>query len=66
MYLNPVKWKTKTLAYVILGTISLYKFFIYKRTHHLTFEAVIKNSKPQQVWEFVADFSNMKKLNPSL
>lgn len=52
--------KTKTFAYDILGT-SLYLFFFYKRTHHLTFEAVIKISKPQHDREFVAYFKNMKK-----
>jgi hypothetical protein len=30
------------------------------------FEAVIENSKPVDVWEFVADFSNHKRINPNL
>ena len=66
MGLNPMKWKSKTLAYSFLSVLIIYVFFFYKKTHTVSFEFVIKNSTPESVWEFVADFSNMKKLNPTM
>jgi hypothetical protein len=30
------------------------------------FEVVIPNSKPADIWEFVADFSNLKKIYPNM
>jgi len=66
MYFNPMKWKTKTLAYTGLGLFGFYLLFIYKWTHHVLHEAIVKNSEPKHVWEFVADFSNMMKLNPTI
>lgn len=66
MGLNPMKWKTKTLAYSFFGILIVYGLFFYKRTHTVQFEVVIKNSTPEIVWEFVADFSNMKQLNPTI
>ena len=61
-----MKWKTKTLAYTFLSVLMIYLLFIHKRSHIVSFEIIIKNSKPEHVWEFVADFSNMKKLNPTM
>ncbi|OXU30090.1 hypothetical protein TSAR_004179 [Trichomalopsis sarcophagae] len=66
MALNPMKWKARTLAYSGLGLFGFYFLFVYKWTHHFLYEATVKNSKPEHVWEFVADFSNMIKLNPTL
>ncbi|XP_066583461.1 uncharacterized protein [Prorops nasuta] len=66
MGLNPMKWKTRNVLYTILGVFGFYMFFIHKRTHKVLFEAVIQNSNPKHVWEYVADFSNVKKLNPTI
>ncbi|XP_015589427.1 uncharacterized protein LOC107265016 [Cephus cinctus] len=66
MGLNPMKWKTRTLAYVSLGLFVFYLVAIYRKEHHVSFEMTIKNTQAEDVWEFVADFSNMKKLNPTI
>ncbi|XP_043273501.1 uncharacterized protein [Venturia canescens] len=66
MSVNPLTWKSRNFLYFILGLISFYALFIHKRKHNVSFEATIRNSKPVTVWEFVADFSNMKKLNPTI
>jgi hypothetical protein len=34
--------------------------------HDVAFEVVIPNSKPVDIWEFVADFSNLKKIYPNM
>lgn len=36
------------------------------RKYNVTFSATIANAKPVEVWEFVSDFNNMKKLNPTI
>ncbi|XP_033231126.1 uncharacterized protein LOC117182180 [Belonocnema kinseyi] len=66
MLFNPMKWKSKILAYSLVSALLIYAFFFYKRKYTVSFEFIIKNSTPESVWEFVADFSNMKKLNPTI
>ncbi|XP_034187343.2 uncharacterized protein LOC117607583 [Osmia lignaria lignaria] len=66
MGFNPMKWKTRNVLYTSLTFFILYVFFIYKKKHQVMFEAVIRDTNPIYVWEFVADFSNMKKLNPTI
>lgn len=66
MGFNPMKWKTRTIMHGILGVLVLYTLFVYKKKHQVMFEGIIKKSDPRLVWEFVADFSNMKKLNPTM
>lgn len=66
MGVNPLTWKFRSLAYVALGIFSIYVVFFYKKNHQVVFEFEIKNSMPEIVWEFVADFSNMMKLNPTM
>lgn len=61
-----MKWKSKTLACSLVSALIIYVFFFYKRKYTVSFEFIIKNSTPESVWEFVADFSNMKKLNPTM
>lgn len=63
---NPLKWKIRTFGYVSATILAFYVFFIHKKTHHVSFDAIIKDTNPESVWEFVADFSNMKKLNPTM
>jgi len=66
MSVNPLKWKSRNVVYSVLGLLGFYILFLHKKVHHVTFEAIIKSSKPETIWEFVADFSNMKKLNPTI
>ncbi|XP_032665622.1 uncharacterized protein LOC116841604 [Odontomachus brunneus] len=66
MGFNPMKWKTRTVVYGVLGTLLFYILFVYKKKYQVIHEIVVNNSNPKHVWEFVADFSNMKKLNPTI
>lgn len=65
MGLNPLTWKFRTLIY-ILAIVFFYIFFIFKKVHHVVVEVTIENARPVDVWEYVADFSNVKKLNPTM
>lgn len=53
---------------VLIVSISAIIFFFILRTHqyNIRFKKIIRYTKPIIVWEYVADFSNMKKLNPTL
>ncbi|XP_020283358.1 uncharacterized protein LOC109854561 [Pseudomyrmex gracilis] len=66
MNLNPMKWKTRIITQSFLGILLFYILLVYKMKHQVMFEAIVNNSDPKHVWEFVADFSNMKKLNPTI
>lgn len=64
--INPMKWKTRNVLYTSLTLLIFYVLFVYKKKHYILFEGIIKNSNPIDVWEYVADFSNMKTLNPTM
>jgi hypothetical protein len=64
--MNPMKWKARNLAFGGISLFLFYFLFFYKWIHNLTYQATIKNSKAEYVWEFVADFRNMMKLNPTM
>lgn len=61
-----MKWKARTVLYALLALLVNYILFIYKKQHQVMFEEIIRDSDPMHVWEYVADFSNMKKLNPTI
>lgn len=60
-----MRWKLRKLVAVTVAILLLY-FWI--RPRQFTFNADIKvpNVQPNEVWEYVADFSNMIKLNPTM
>lgn len=64
MSINPMKWKTKNIVYAIIMIFMFYYLFIHKKTNQTKIVGIINNTHPIYVWEFVADFSNMKLLNP--
>ncbi|XP_076659396.1 uncharacterized protein LOC143362819 [Halictus rubicundus] len=66
MGLNPMRWKIRNVFYLVLTLFIFYIFFIYKKKYRVNFEGTIQKSNPIHVWEYVADFSNMKKLNPTI
>ncbi|XP_015431750.1 PREDICTED: uncharacterized protein LOC107188039 [Dufourea novaeangliae] len=66
MGINPMKWKTRSVLYSTLALFAFYMLFVYKKKNQVIFEDTINDSNPIHVWEYVADFSNMKKLNPTL
>jgi hypothetical protein len=57
------RWNKKRLAIVAIAIVALYIFFSSSYTTYQV-DTVIKDSKPEEVWEYVADFSKMKLLNP--
>lgn len=52
----------------IIGICAVIFVYIFLFTRYQTYEVqeVIKNVKPEKVWEYVADFSKMKTLNPTI
>lgn len=59
------RWFKKRILCVCLLSVFLYLVFRIQKQNGV-FEAVIENSKSVDVWEFVADFSNHRKINPNL
>lgn len=59
------RWFKKRVLCVCLLSVFLY-LIVRTRTHDVAFEVVIPNSKPVVVWDFVADFSNLKKIYPNI
>jgi hypothetical protein len=49
----------------LAATIFIY-LFLFSRYQTFEYQEVIRNVKPEAVWEFVADFSKMKQLNPTI
>lgn len=49
----------------ICAVIFVY-LFLFSRYQTYEYQEVIKNVKPETVWEYVADFSKMKTLNPTI
>ncbi|KAG5680407.1 hypothetical protein PVAND_009916 [Polypedilum vanderplanki] len=56
--------KRKYIAGIVV--LILAYLFIFARYQTYEYEEVIKNVKPVKVWEFIADFSKMKELNPTI
>lgn len=59
------RWYKKRVVCVCLLSVLLY-LIVKTRMHDVAFEVVIPNSKPEYIWDFVADFSNLKKLYPNM
>lgn len=51
----------------LVFSILLVLYLVFSSGYH-TYEidGVIKNSKPEDVWNYVADFSKMRLLNPTM
>lgn len=63
--MHPIRWNKRRLVSVALSGIVLY-LILSAKYNKFTAEIVIKNQKPEDVWNFVADFSKMKLLNPTM
>ena len=59
------RWFKKRVLCVCLLSVFLY-LIVRTRTHNVSFEVVIPNSKPVAIWDFVADLSNLKKIYPNM
>ncbi|XP_022910000.1 uncharacterized protein [Onthophagus taurus] len=58
-------WKKRNVSYIITIFLALYLFFRRKTYEHEE-TLLLEKIKPVDVWEYVADFSNMKDLNPTI
>lgn len=58
-----MKWKTKTIVVVFIVFCIYYVVFVHKTWSEAKIEGTIKHTHPIKVWEFIADYSNMKLLN---
>jgi len=50
----------------VLVAIVVYVALLKVNSHNARFSTIIQKAVPLAVWEYVADFSNVKKLNPSV
>lgn len=60
-----LRWKVKKLVAIIIVVLLLY---LWMRPRKFTYKAEVRlpNTKPSDVWEYVADFSHMINLNPTM
>lgn len=63
--MSPLQWKTKRVAGILIAIIFFY-LFVRVRNYKHEASVTLENTHPSDVWEFVADFSNMKYLNPTV
>ncbi|XP_063695806.1 uncharacterized protein LOC134827166 [Culicoides brevitarsis] len=63
--MHPIRWNKRRLLSVALSGIVFY-LILSAKYNKFQAETVIKNHKPEDVWNFVADFSKMKLLNPTI
>uniref|UniRef100_A0A336LSX5 CSON003270 protein n=1 Tax=Culicoides sonorensis TaxID=179676 RepID=A0A336LSX5_CULSO len=63
--MHPVRWNKRRLLSISLAAIVFYLILSAKYNKYSA-EVVIKNQNPENVWNFVADFSKMKQLNPTI
>ncbi|KFB48233.1 AGAP005820-PA-like protein [Anopheles sinensis] len=60
-----VRWAKRRVLVASIGAIVLY-YFLSSSYQKYQISTVIPRTKPEDVWEFVADFSQMRKLNPTI
>lgn len=63
--MQTTRWNIKRLSIVFIALLGLYVIFSASNNKYEV-DAIIKYTKPEKVWEFVADFSKMKLLNPTM
>ncbi|PSN40573.1 hypothetical protein C0J52_10789 [Blattella germanica] len=59
------RWHKKRIVCVCLVAVFLY-LILRTQKKNAVIQFKIDNSRATDIWEFVADFSNMKKLNPTI
>ncbi|XP_067646457.1 uncharacterized protein [Eurosta solidaginis] len=59
------RWNLKKLALYGAGLLIIY-VLITGRSRQYQIDALIENSKAEEVWEYVADFGKMRTLNPTI
>lgn len=59
------RWNKRHLSILGGGILLFYMIFSASRNSFET-DIIIKNTKPELVWEYVADFHKMLLLNPTM
>lgn len=65
MFTSRGRQSKRKYIFGICAVIFVY-LLLFSRYQTYEYQEVIKNVKPEAVWEFVADFSKMKSLNPTI
>ncbi|KAJ8959485.1 hypothetical protein NQ318_022182 [Aromia moschata] len=60
-----IQWKSARTGALLVGLFVLYLALRVQNYEHKAF-VFIPKIHPNEAWEFVADFSNMKYLNPTI
>lgn len=60
-----VRW-AKRRVFVTITIVLVVYYFLSASYQPYQISTIIPRTKPEDVWEFVADFSRMKKLNPTM
>lgn len=63
--MQTTRWNIKRLSILCIALLGLYVVFSASNNKYEV-DTVIRHTKPDKVWEFVADFSKMKLLNPTM
>ncbi|XP_037037795.1 uncharacterized protein LOC119075457 [Bradysia coprophila] len=63
--MQTTRWNIKRISLLCIAVLGLYMIFSASNNKYEV-DAIIKYTKPDKVWEFVADFSKMKLLNPTI
>lgn len=61
-----VECKKRKLLYLIGFAFFVYVFVLRVKVYEYKMDIILPEAKAADVWEFMADFSNMKKLNPTM
>ncbi|XP_055625103.1 uncharacterized protein LOC129767879 [Toxorhynchites rutilus septentrionalis] len=59
------RWARRRTLVITIFTLGLYYFLSSSYTKY-QIDSIIQRTKPEDVWEYVADFSKMMKLNPTI
>ncbi|ALC44286.1 CG6310 [Drosophila busckii] len=60
------QWNIKKLSLLLATGLLLYVFVFSGGYQKYQIDGVIGNTKPETVWEYVADFNKMRMLNPTI
>lgn len=59
-------WNLKRVSLLFGAVLLLYVFVFSGGYHKYQIDGVIGKTGPERVWEYVADFNNMRLLNPTM
>ncbi|XP_055913323.1 uncharacterized protein LOC129946963 [Eupeodes corollae] len=63
--MSPTRWNRKRLTIIGISLLVIYILFT-SGYHNYQIDTLIHDSRPEYVWEYVADFRNMRSLNPTI